>query len=130
MRAYVARNAEERAAYMKAYAKEHQGRRRQRQRARYAADPVKHRDQFRRRKYGVSAEQSRALLAAQGNRCGVCATDTPAGRGHWNLDHDHATGKVRGFLCRRCNVGLGCFQDDPVRLEQAAAYLRRHKKDV
>ena len=40
------------------------------------------------------------------------------------VDHDHSTGKVRGFLCRRCNFTLGQADDDPVLLEKLALYLR------
>lgn len=40
------------------------------------------------------------------------------------VDHDHSTGKIRGALCQRCNMGLGHFRDNPELLELAAMYLR------
>jgi hypothetical protein len=39
------------------------------------------------------------------------------------LDHDHKTGKVRGALCSRCNVGIGMLKDSPGVLRRAAQYL-------
>ena len=51
------------------------------------------------------------LLRRQGGKCKVCGeTDPPVPDGKldgWHIDHDHATGKVRGILCHSCNVGLG-----------------------
>ncbi len=43
--------------------------------------------------------------------------------GHLYIDHDHATGEVRGMLCRRCNFGLGWFDDDPNKVLGAMEYL-------
>jgi len=42
----------------------------------------------------------------------------------WRLDHDHSTGEFRGFLCQRCNSGIGKMQDDPAIMLRAIAYLK------
>ena len=39
------------------------------------------------------------------------------------IDHCHRTGVTRGFLCTRCNNGLGMFEDSSAILMKAAAYL-------
>ena len=46
----------------------------------------------------------------------------------WRLDHCHATGEFRGFLCNSCNLGLGKFKDDPEILMNAISYLEAHKQ--
>lgn len=43
------------------------------------------------------------------------------------VDHDHATGVVRGLLCSSCNVALGLAKDNPITLERLANYLRGQK---
>jgi hypothetical protein len=56
-------------------------------------------------RYGLSQEQWDHLVAMQGNRCAICETATPGGRGEsWHIDHDQVTGQVRGLLCHQCNV--------------------------
>jgi hypothetical protein len=42
-----------------------------------------------------------------------------------NLDHCHLTGIFRGWLCRKCNVGIGLLGDSPDGVARAAEYLRR-----
>ncbi len=47
-----------------------------------------------------------------------------------SLDHDHLTGKARGYLCLNCNRGLGAFEDEPSRLRKAAEYIDLHRGGV
>ena len=45
----------------------------------------------------------------------------------WVIDHCHRTDRFRGWLCHRCNRGIGCFSDDIEKLERAVDYLRGTK---
>ena len=41
------------------------------------------------------------------------------------IDHCHATNKVRGILCSKCNSGLGMFRDNIEYLAEAIKYLTK-----
>lgn len=41
------------------------------------------------------------------------------------FDHDHATGLFRGWICHRCNLGLGYVSDDTEILEKMITYLNK-----
>lgn len=77
--------------------------------------------------YGMTTAESRAFRR-DATRCAICRKSKSAGelRKDWHVDHCHATGKLREVLCSRCNLTLGLMDDDPERLESAAAYIRRH----
>lgn len=125
-RQYRAKNKAKLAEYVRVW--KQNNRDRVRAYAQPAYDPVKARAKGLRRKFGLTVAAFEAMRAAQDNKCAVCATATPGGRGTWHVDHDHATGKIRQLLCQNCNIGLGNFQDNPLLLEKAAKYLRKHKK--
>lgn len=40
------------------------------------------------------------------------------------VDHCHETGKVRGLLCRNCNLLIGHAKEDIVILQNAINYLK------
>jgi hypothetical protein len=80
-------------------------------------------------KYGVEPEQYQQLLEQQNSVCAICGEkDTEFDNARLCVDHDHMTQKVRGLLCRSCNLGLGSFGDDIVRLEAAIQYLTKHTR--
>jgi hypothetical protein len=73
------------------------------------------------RRYGLGADDVLAMLEEQGHACLVCRRQLAVETAH--VDHDHATGRVRGILCFGCNGGMGQFKDDPEVLVRAARYL-------
>jgi hypothetical protein len=70
-------------------------------------------------------QNEETMLAAQNGRCAICPREiSPEIARSLHVDHCHKTGRVRGLLCRKCNLGLGNYDDTPEHLEKAAAYLR------
>lgn len=84
------------------------------------------RDYHLRKTFGITLADYNKRLEDQSGRCDICGADKPGGKGSWHVDHDHATGAVRGLLCLRCNALLGHARDDESILERAIMYLRRH----
>lgn len=95
-------------------------------RRRRDADPesfrAKQREIAFRHKYGITVADYEFMLAAQDGRCAICFA-LPLPDEPLYVDHCHDSGDVRGLLCRKCNSGLGMFEDDRERLARAAAYL-------
>jgi hypothetical protein len=78
--------------------------------------------------YGVSPSEMQRMRDEQGDACAICRA--PGGSLGLCVDHDHATGAVRGLLCQTCNKGLGCFSDSVENISRAATYLLKHKPGV
>jgi hypothetical protein len=61
-------------------------------------------------KYGLlPIERDQLLANGICNACGAKPKKTKLR--NLVIDHDHTTGKVRGVLCRRCNVLLAVFEN-------------------
>ncbi len=89
-------------------------------------DPNHYRDQHLKRSYGITLNDYNQMLTEQNDCCAICGTDNPGGKhGKFMVDHNHDTGEVRGLLCKRCNIAIGEFNDDPSILEKAVLYLRK-----
>lgn len=61
------------------------------------------------KRIGFTPELFNSMLEYQNNLCAICYTNDPGPNG-WQADHDHNTGKARGVLCLRCNIGLGFLE--------------------
>ena len=93
----------------------------------YEREKANIRDRQIRRLFGITLEEYNERLIAQNNTCALCGGGPDAKGKMFAIDHDHKTGKIRGLLCRGCNVGMGNLKDDPELLEKAARYIRKHK---
>jgi hypothetical protein len=69
------------------------------------------------RRYGITRQERSAMLVAQDGLCALCY-EQPA----TEVDHDHNSGRVRGMLCKPCNVALGRF-DSPEGVTNMVQYL-------
>lgn len=81
-----------------------------------------YRDRAKLRLYGLTTQQHKAILERQEHQCPVCLkllaqSTTPS------IDHSHATGAVRGVLCRQCNAALGLLEENTDNLQRAIEYL-------
>lgn len=71
------------------------------------------------RLYRLRPDDWHRMLISQDGRCGACNDPlrVPC------VDHNHATGAVRGMLCNACNKIAGFAQDCPDRVVSVALYL-------
>ena len=79
------------------------------------------REEARYRKYGITGEDVAVFLLNQSGACVGCGVvftnEVP-----FVIDHCHESGKVRGLLCRECNIVLAHWMT-PGKLRRLAKYL-------
>jgi hypothetical protein len=86
-------------------------------------DPRKRKNTTLKSKYGTNIEHYEFLIKKQNGKCAICKeTQTKS----LHLDHCHATGKIRGLLCFKCNSALGKFMDSKAILNNAINYLEEY----
>lgn len=105
----VAHNAAEREAYR--HRTQEQRDKRNAQYRRYYA---------RKRRYDIAKRKVQNAGKQKPDSCEICGKVAKL-----YFDHDHATQKFRGWICRECNLALGNVKDDPEILRHMIEYLRR-----
>lgn len=78
--------------------------------------------------FGITKVEYDKMLEECGGVCSICGEEETFKLNgkivNLSVDHDHTTGKIRGLLCRSCNLGLGNFKDNIQSLERAIKYLK------
>lgn len=141
VKAYRARTRERRNEGMRAWKAANPDKVREYARKAYANNPAKHKAKHaayvakakpwlresnkqkqREYLYGMSPGTYAEMLAAQSNCCAGCGTSISTSG---CVDHCHAENRIRGLLCRKCNLALGHTNDDPEILRRLASYLEK-----
>jgi len=75
--------------------------------------------------YGITEIQYNEMYSKQNGLCYIC--NISLNINNEAIDHCHKTNKIRGILCKKCNSGLGMFNDNILNLQNAINYLILHK---
>lgn len=71
------------------------------------------------RRLAKQLREAKKTAPPKPDKCDCCVTTTDA----LVVDHDHVSGKFRGWLCKSCNIGIGKLGDNIEGLQQALNYL-------
>lgn len=83
--------------------------------------------------YNLTLDEYNLMLKEQKYKCAICLCKENHVNHHTNeilhltVDHCHLTGKVRGLLCRNCNLMIGNSKDSQKSLKNAIIYLKKYK---
>ena len=70
----------------------------------------------------LSTRKASGITGATGEaregECPICLKVGPL-----VCDHDHETGRIRGWICKHCNMGIGQIGDSLEAVRRAVAYL-------
>lgn len=95
-------------------------------RAKQTLTGEKHRQRiWKLKKFGMSLPEYDYYVSIQDGKCAICHCSDETGE--LCVDHDHATDKIRGMLCKKCNLAIGHLKDSPVNALSAARYLIKHR---
>ena len=72
-------------------------------------------------KYGITLDEYDEFSAYQNHVCAICSHICNTGQ-PLSVDHCHETKRVRGLLCRKCNVAIGTLKTIEL-LQRAINYI-------
>jgi hypothetical protein len=74
----------------------------------------------------ISLNEYNIKFAEQYGKCAICGKHQTEFKEALAIDHDHITGNIRGLICRKCNLGIGNFNDSIENLKSAISYLEKY----
>ena len=89
------------------------------------ANPKKTKENHLKRNFGITLEQYNEIFWKQKGSCAICGKHQNELNQTLAVDHDHATGKIRGLLCSNCNRAIGLLKDSPAISQEVNRYLNR-----
>jgi hypothetical protein len=113
--------------YARSYHQIHPEKRREQHKRSYQEHPEKPYERKIKRKYGLTLAEYQRMLEQQQFCCALCHSPFEERKSLIpHVDHIHGTKHVRGILHNNCNIGIGLFNDDVIKLHQAIRYLQHN----
>lgn len=78
-------------------------------------------------KGGISQPYRVKNASPKPEQCEICGTFGNELKRGLYCDHDHKTGKTRGWICLRCNTILGMAKDNTETLLACIEYLKKYR---
>ena len=100
--------------------------RKQKMREYYQANKQRAKIRWLKNVYGITPEDYWKMLKDQNFSCKVCNSHMSNHAKGLHIDHNHETGKVRGLLCKGCNIALGEIKENKDTLAKLITYLEEH----
>ena len=75
--------------------------------------------------YRITRGQWQAVFERQQSSCAICGISQDDLGYTLEIDYDQNKGKVRGLLCKKCNLGIGMFGEDVENINKAIRYLEK-----
>jgi len=105
------------------YWKSHRKERKVKRHKWYMRNKERERNSYLEQRYGITLAEYNVIKQVQNDLCAVCQKPYAA---TLHVDHDHKTGRIRGLLCKNCNIMLGAATDVPSTLRRGADYLEKY----
>ena len=91
-------------------------------------NPDKRKNAILKYEYGITLDDYNKMFNEQKGKCSICQKHKNELNKKLYVDHDHKTNKVRGLLCKNCNVALGFYEKyDTNKFE---TYLKKHREKL
>lgn len=84
---------------------------------------VKHTKPALKSQYGITIDDYNRMFEEQEGCCYICGVHQNNLDNSLNVDHNHATGRVRKLLCRKCNLAIGIIKENTNTINNLIKYL-------
>lgn len=88
----------------------------------YQEHKIRWRELLLKRKYNITLEEYDNMLLNQHKKCAICEIKECLSGKNFAVDDCHETGKIRGLLCVKCNMGIGLLYNS-ILLNKALKYI-------
>jgi hypothetical protein len=75
--------------------------------------------------YKLTRWEWQAIFERQQGCCAICGISQEDLGYTLEIDYDHNRGRVRGLLCKKCNLGIDMFGEDVKNIYKVIKYLEK-----